>query len=85
MRSSTESLSEVPLLQLQLFHPDDVRVLPGRWQHSREEPWPPIKAVKDAKIWTEAKYQALRQGLLKPSIDPQVALQCYCGLETSLW
>ena len=59
-------------LEAALEKPDHIRVLPGRWRWSKEEPWPKLELVLATKFWSDEMYKSIREMLRHPVATPEI-------------
>ena len=71
---ATETLGEIKPLEAVLESRNDVNVQVGQWRWSEASPWPPVHTVKSVALWSDAKYDTLRERLLKPAPTPSVTV-----------
>ena len=61
-------------LEAALEKPDHIRVLPGRWSWSKEEPWLKLEMVLATKFWSDDMYKPIRELLRHPVANPEIIL-----------
>ena len=70
--SCSEGLTEVTALEASLEKPEHIRVLPGRWKWTTEEPWPKLEMVLATKFWSDDMYKPIRELLRHPMANPEI-------------
>ena len=70
----TESPGEIKPLEAVLENKADVNVKVGTWKWSETSPWPPLHAVLSTPLWSDPKYDVLRQRLLRPAPNPSITV-----------
>lgn len=70
--SPAECLGEIPALESSLINKNDIKILPGKWEWTAAQPWPPLSSVLKTPLWSSDHYAALRERLLRPA--PQLSM-----------
>jgi hypothetical protein len=64
----------VPGLEATLRRKEAIRILPGRWKWSPEDPWPPSREVEKCDFFSSGQYESALQRLKKPAVQPTVTV-----------
>ena len=51
-----------------------MKVYPGKWRYSEEEPYPSLQAVLDTPFWRDETYKPVRESLKIPIPNPEVVV-----------
>ena len=70
----TETPGEIKPLEAVLESKWDINVKVGQWRWSEANPWPPVHNVKAVPLWSDPKYDVLRERMQRPAPAPTVTV-----------
>ena len=70
----TETPGEIKPLEAVLESKWDINVKVGQWRWSEANPWPPVHTVKAVPLWSDPKYDILRERMQRPAPAPTVTV-----------